>query len=325
MPLTQFTDNVAIVAALADLPNDTGGLTATQLKAKFDTAATLIKTYLNSTLLAELAAVIDGDSGADNIGATAITGLAGTTVQSLLESLKTLTDGLTAGTGLANSSVTTAKIALLAVTAAQIANATITATQLADGAVTSAKILDGTISTTDLADAIITTAKLALLSVTTAQLADNSVTSAKIADGTIATADIADGAITSLKIADGAIINADINVSAAIDASKIGAGTVSNTEFGYLDGVTQSIQTQINGIVLGSIPDGSLTPAKLSFDPATQAELDAGLATKAPINNAVFTGTTTLAADPVSALQAATKQYSDNTEANSEILMWMGM
>lgn len=30
-----------------------------------------------------------------------------------------------------------------------------------------------------------------------------------------------------------------------IDASKIGAGTVDNTEFGYLDGVTSSIQTQI--------------------------------------------------------------------------------
>jgi hypothetical protein len=31
-----------------------------------------------------------------------------------------------------------------------------------------------------------------------------------------------------------------------IDAANIGAGTVSNTEFGYLDGVTSDIQTQIN-------------------------------------------------------------------------------
>jgi hypothetical protein len=31
-----------------------------------------------------------------------------------------------------------------------------------------------------------------------------------------------------------------------IDASKIGAGTVDNTEFGYLNGVTSSIQTQLN-------------------------------------------------------------------------------
>jgi len=31
-----------------------------------------------------------------------------------------------------------------------------------------------------------------------------------------------------------------------IDATKIGTGTVSNTEFGYLDGVTSAIQTQLN-------------------------------------------------------------------------------
>lgn len=42
------------------------------------------------------------------------------------------------------------------------------------------------------------------------------------------------------------IKNADINASAAIDASKIANGTVSNTEFQYLDGVTSSIQTQLN-------------------------------------------------------------------------------
>lgn len=32
-----------------------------------------------------------------------------------------------------------------------------------------------------------------------------------------------------------------------IDATKIGAGAVSNTEFGYLDGVTSALQTQIDG------------------------------------------------------------------------------
>ena len=42
------------------------------------------------------------------------------------------------------------------------------------------------------------------------------------------------------------------NLSAAdmptgIDAAKIGAGAVSNTEFGYLDGVTSAIQTQLTG------------------------------------------------------------------------------
>jgi hypothetical protein len=33
---------------------------------------------------------------------------------------------------------------------------------------------------------------------------------------------------------------------AAIDATKIHDGSISNTEFGYLNGVTSAIQTQIN-------------------------------------------------------------------------------
>ena len=36
------------------------------------------------------------------------------------------------------------------------------------------------------------------------------------------------------------------DLPSAIDASKIGSGLVSNTEFGYLDGVTSAIQTQLN-------------------------------------------------------------------------------
>ena len=43
------------------------------------------------------------------------------------------------------------------------------------------------------------------------------------------------------------IANANISASAAIDATKLGAGTVDNTEFGYLNGVTSAIQTQLDG------------------------------------------------------------------------------
>jgi len=42
------------------------------------------------------------------------------------------------------------------------------------------------------------------------------------------------------------ITNAKVATSAAIDATKIGGGAVSNTEFSYLDGVTSAIQTQLN-------------------------------------------------------------------------------
>ena len=39
------------------------------------------------------------------------------------------------------------------------------------------------------------------------------------------------------------------DIPSGIDATKIGTGVVSNTEFGYLDGVTSSIQTQLNSKV----------------------------------------------------------------------------
>lgn len=51
---------------------------------------------------------------------------------------------------------------------------------------------------------------------------------------------------TTTAISAGVIVNADVNAAANIDASKIGTGIVSNTEFNYLDGVTSAIQTQLD-------------------------------------------------------------------------------
>lgn len=45
----------------------------------------------------------------------------------------------------------------------------------------------------------------------------------------------------------GVIVNADINASAAIDATKIGNGTVTSTEFQYVGDVTSLIQAQLDG------------------------------------------------------------------------------
>ena len=42
--------------------------------------------------------------------------------------------------------------------------------------------------------------------------------------------------------------NSNISSSAAIDATKIANGNVSNTEFQYLDGVTSAVQTQLNSL-----------------------------------------------------------------------------
>jgi hypothetical protein len=54
-----------------------------------------------------------------------------------------------------------------------------------------------------------------------------------------------DDTITSAKIVDGAIVNADVNASAAIDATKIADGTVTSTEFQYINTLASNAQTQI--------------------------------------------------------------------------------
>lgn len=65
MALTKLTKDMAIIQKLDDEPNDVGGLTAAELKAKFDEAGETVKEYLNETLLAEL----DGDDAAASLGA----------------------------------------------------------------------------------------------------------------------------------------------------------------------------------------------------------------------------------------------------------------
>lgn len=61
-------------------------------------------------------------------------------------------------------------------------------------------------------------------------------------------------------IAAGVIVNADINASAAIDATKIADGTVTSTEFQYINTLTSNAQTQINTKVTGpaSATDGAI-------------------------------------------------------------------
>ena len=54
MALTTLTDDLEIISALDDEPNDVGGLTADQLKAKFDEGPLALQTYLNTVLLPEM-------------------------------------------------------------------------------------------------------------------------------------------------------------------------------------------------------------------------------------------------------------------------------
>jgi hypothetical protein len=58
----------------------------------------------------------------------------------------------------------------------------------------------------------------------------------------------------------------DAKVATGIDAAKIGAGAVSNTEFGYLDGVTSAIQTQLDAKVDENAAITGATKTKITYD-----------------------------------------------------------
>jgi len=241
-------------------------------------------------------------------------------------------------TNISDSAITTAKIAADAVNGTKIADDSINSEHYVDGSIDTAHIADAQITTAKITDSNVTTAKIASDAITGAKIADDSINSehyvdgsidtAHIADSQITTAKIADSQITSAKITDGAIVNADINASAAIAATKIHDGTISNTEFGYLNGVSSNIQDQIdakgasnaNLTAIGNLAktDGNLIVGNgstwVAENGATaRASLGLGtIATQAANSVSISGGSITGLGTPSSSSDAATKVYVDN-------------
>jgi hypothetical protein len=145
-----------------------------------------------------------------------------------------------------------------------IAADAITSAKIADDAIDSEHYTDGSIDTAHIADVQVTTGKLAADAVTGAKIAlfDDSYAATNthilVADGTdfdnvAVSGDITISNAGVVAIATGVIVNADVNGSAAIAATKIHDGSVSNTQFGYLSGTTSTIQSQIDGITAGTV------------------------------------------------------------------------
>lgn len=92
----------------------------------------------------------------------------------------------------------------------------------------------------------VTAAKIATDAVETSKIADNAVTNAKLADDAVDTAEIKDNAVTNAKLA-GSIAQSKItNLESDLAGKQAVVSGVSDTEIGYLDGVTSAIQTQID-------------------------------------------------------------------------------
>jgi hypothetical protein len=61
--------------------------------------------------------------------------------------------------------------------------------------------------------------------------------------------------VVSAMIANDSIVDADVKSNAAITATKLGNGDVTNTELSYINSVTANVQTALDNIVAGSITD----------------------------------------------------------------------
>src|SRR5210317_112610 len=230
-----------------------------------------------------------------------------------------------------DGAVTTAKIAADAVNGSKIADdsidsehyvdGSIDTAHIADSQITDAKLATNSVTTVKITDANVTTAKIAADAITNDKIADDSIDSEQYVDGSIDTAHIADSQITlaklaassvnSSKIVDDSIVNADINSSAANDATKIHDGTISNTEFGYLNNVSSNIQTQLDAKLVKASNLSDLTSASTA-----RTNLGLGtIATQDANNVSVSGGSITGLGDPSVSSEAATKNYVDQAVA----------
>ena len=213
--LTKLLADLYIISLLDDEPNDVGGMSSAELKAKFDEAANTIKTYINESLIPELA----GANGAESVGIDTVPGLTGvSTVQAALEKIEEQMAEMTQG-AVADGSITTAKLAALAVTSAKLAAAAVETDKIQDGAVTSVKLADLAVTAARLADLAVETAKIKDKAITTAKIADKAVTTAQLGDASVGTVQLDALSVTAAKLA-----------ALAVETAKIKDGAVTRAK-----------------------------------------------------------------------------------------------
>ena len=307
-----------------------------RIKVIAPTPGTIFGTISSSSFSTNTTVNVTWDSG--NLSNEAITNIF---IGAISKTNTSIPSSVIGTSQLVDGSVTTAKLGADAVNGSKIADDSIDSEHYVDGSIDTAHIADSQITTAKITDANVTTAKIAADAIDGTKIADDSINSehyvdgsidtAHIADSQITTAKIADSAITSAKINDGAIVDADINASAAIDATKIHDGTISNTEFGYLNGVSSNIQTQLdakgasnaNLTAIGNLAttDGNFIVGSGSTwvaETGSTARASLGLgtiSTQASNSVAITGGTITGLGAPSSGSDAANKTYVDDLVA----------
>lgn len=131
-----------------------------------------------------------------------------------------------------------------------IQNNAVNADKLADNSVDSAALQNGSVIEDKIGAAAVVESKISNSAVTEVKIANNAVSSAKIAADAVTSSKIENEAVIETKIATGAVT--DNKIATGISATKLADGSVTDTEFQYLDGVTGPIQTQLNAKIESS-------------------------------------------------------------------------
>ena len=270
--LTKLLSDLYIISLLDDEPNDIGGMSSAELKAKFDEAANTIKTYINESLIPELA----GRGGAESVGIDTVPGLTGVgTVQAALVKIEEQMAEMTQG-AVADESITTAKLAALAVTSAKLAAAAVETNKIKDGAVTSVKLAELAVTAARLADLAVETAKIKDKAVTTEKIADKAVTTAQLGDASVGTAQLDALSVTAAKLAALAVETAKIK-DKAVTMAKLADHAVSVDYTVTLDttwsgdAAPYTKEQTVNGILADDKPLIDLVPSS-AFDDAEKQE-----------------------------------------------------
>ena len=123
--------------------------------------------------------------------------------------------------GVADGSISTAKLADDAVTAAKLASNAVVTASIVDDNVTQAKIADDAVGADQLAASAVVTASIVDDNVTQAKIADDAVGADQLAASAVVTASIVDDAVTAAKIADDAVGADQLAASAVVTASIV--------------------------------------------------------------------------------------------------------
>ena len=152
-------------------------------------------------------------------------------------------------------SVDGSKIVDAAINSEHYTNGSIDLIHMSADSVDGSKIVDDAINSEHYTNGSIDLIHLSADSVDGSKIADDSINSEHYAAGSIDSEHLSADCVVSATVDDDSLVNADINSSAAIDATKIHNGTVTNTEFGYINTLSSNVQTQIDNIVAGTVED----------------------------------------------------------------------